>query len=509
MRSRSITPMLLAAWVSITTPAWASHAFYVGKSLTDNGNVLIGGTGEEVSSHWLEIVPAADHGADETVEVGVTQAASIPGERTTIPQVGHSYRYLSMSYSDFVGFPAPLTNGGINEHEVAVRDVWAPSRHALVDMTPTPQHGPQYSDLARLVLERARTAREGVELIGRLIDRYGYSTYGGNTHLIADPDEAWVVWEFAGGQGLWAAERLGKDDVRVLHPGYIEDFPRDYEDDPDYMGSANLVSFARQQGWFDPDAGDAFNLFEVYGQQDAEARTGGFKYMTQAQLEQATRDMAPVSVADMIERVRDPRISDDEAGYGQVASLRHGVDADMVRIWVAPTGSIAAPYIPWWLGVQQVPMGYGKHRYLTEDAGSTFLNPDYRAQEATDFAGRRFKQVLYRMCEHPRLYRPVVTRALQGFERQSRADIGWVEDSARTLIAQGQRTQARKLLTFYANARADKAMDLGETLADALGAYSELVSGQRRPRGQQINNESGETVNCLAGANPDQPADTQ
>ena len=97
--------------------------------------------------------------------------------------------------------PAPLTNGGLNEHGVAVRDVWSPSSERLRAMTPADQRGLNYSDLARVVLERARTAREGVELIGELIARHGEATYGGNSHLIADAGEGWVVVEFAGGAG--------------------------------------------------------------------------------------------------------------------------------------------------------------------------------------------------------------------------------------------------------------------------------------------------------------------
>lgn len=50
MRSRTLT--LLALLVDATT---ASYAFYVGKALTEDGSVMVGGTGEEVSSHWLEI----------------------------------------------------------------------------------------------------------------------------------------------------------------------------------------------------------------------------------------------------------------------------------------------------------------------------------------------------------------------------------------------------------------------------------------------------------------------
>ncbi|RKR03462.1 peptidase C69-like protein [Kushneria sinocarnis] len=509
MTRSPIIATLAAALMTLSPSGWASHAFYIGKHLTESGGVLVGGTGEEVSSHWLEIVPAADHKPDETLKVGVTEAAAMPGRLIEIPEVRHTYRYLSMSYSDYEGFPAPLTNGGVNEHQVAVRDVWATARKELIDMTPTPQRGVQYSDLARLVLERAKTAREGVELIGDLIAKHGYATYGGNTHLIADPDEAWVVWEFPGGQGLWAAERLGPDDVRVLYPGYIQDFPQDYRNNPDYMGSKNLISFAEQKGWFDPDSGEPFNVFRVYGRQDTQARTGGYKYMSQAELEEATREMAPVSEQDMIERVRDYRISDDEAGYGQVVTLEKGIDPDMVRIWVAPTGSVAAPYVPWWLGVQQVPLSFAQHRYLTRGAGSHFLNPDYALQEASDFAGRRFKQVMYYMCEKPDIYRPMVQDMLRGFEQQSFNDIGWVEDSARTLIKQGKRDRAESLLTFYSTTRANDAMQLGRTLVDGLAAHTRLVSGERRPSGDQINDQGGETVNCLTGADPDQPKNAQ
>lgn len=34
----------------------------------------------------------------------------------------------------------------------------------------SPQTGPQYSDLAKAIMERATTAREAVEIIGALID---------------------------------------------------------------------------------------------------------------------------------------------------------------------------------------------------------------------------------------------------------------------------------------------------------------------------------------------------
>jgi hypothetical protein len=502
-------PTWLAALSALLDTATASYAFYVGKNLSANNATLLGGTGEEVSSHWLQIFPAADHPPDSIFTVGVTPDATLPGNLINITQVAHTFRYISMEYSDYEGFPAPLTNGGVNEKGVGVRDVWASNRDELYYMTPDPQTGIQYSDLARLVLERASTALEGVEIIGQLIAEYGYATYGGNSHLIADKDEGWVVWEFAGGEKLWAAERLGPDEVRVSYPGYIEDFPLDFENSSDYMGSPNIVTFAVEQGWWNPNGTEPFNIFKIYGVQGESytARDGGFKYMSQAALENATLAMAPVTEEDLMERVRDPRIADDEAGYGQVLSLYDFPETDLIRIWIAPTGSVTAPFNPWWVGVQNVPAEYGEHRYLTKDAASTFLNPDYQLQEASLFAGRLYKRLMYYTCSNPDALLPLIVDMLEGFENQSRSDIDWVENSAQLLIDNGQRDAARQLLTHYSSTRAYQALEMGGTMVDALEAYVKVTGQWRAPNGTEINDagEGAETVNCLVGLDPDQP----
>jgi dipeptidase len=504
---------LIPALLCLIPTCSASYAFYVGKGLTHDGSVMLGGTGEEVSSHWLELFPAKDHAPNATITVGVTEDASMPGKLINISQVPHTFRYLSMEYSDFEGFPAPLTNGGVNEKGVAVRDVWAQNRDDLIAMTPNPQTGLQYSDLARAVLERASTAREGVEIIGNLISENGYADYGGNSHLIADANEGWVVWQMSGGQKLWAAERLGDNDVRVLYPGYIEDFPLDFANSTDYMGSSNIVSFAIEQGWWSPNGTQPFNIFNAYGVQGGNytARNGGYKYMSQASLEEATRDMAPVTEQDLIARVRDYRISDDEAGYGQVVSLYPNMHPDLIRIWVAPTSSVTAPFNPWWLGVNSIPPEYGQHRYLTKDAASTFLDTDFQFQEATHFAGRIFKQVLYYTCSDPNTYLPIVQNMLHGFENSSFSDVEWVQKSAQTLVENGMQYEARELLTFVAHARAEKALGLGRTMVDALDAYVKLTGQFRMPSGSRINDpgEGAETVNCLVGWDPDRPAGEQ
>ena len=77
------------------------------------------------------------------------------GKLIKIPQAPQTYKHIRVSYSYYLGVPAPLTNGGLNEYGVAVRSIWSTSRKELINMTPKNQKGLSYSDLSRIVLERA------------------------------------------------------------------------------------------------------------------------------------------------------------------------------------------------------------------------------------------------------------------------------------------------------------------------------------------------------------------
>jgi len=479
----AISAFLVAARAS------ASYAIYVGKNLTADGSVLIGGSGDEVSSHWLEIVPARDYPAGAMVTVGVTEEAFMPGRLSEIPQVRHTFRYLTMNYSEYEGLPPPLTNGGLNEYNVAARDVWSPSRSELVDMTPTDQTGPQYSDLSRIVMERARTAREAVEIVGRLIDDYGYSTYGGNSHMFADENEGWVLIDFAGGQGLWIAERLGPEDVRMSYPGYIHEIPLDFRDRDDFMGSANFVSFAIEQGWYDPDSGESFNVTKIYGVDEE-------RYPRSA-MEQELRDAAPIDLRRMMNAVRDPRISKDSTGYGQVARLRDNGRPELNLLWIAPTGSVTAPFIPYRIGITEVAPQFGKHRYLTKGEATRFVTRDWAIQEATEFAGRTFKRLMYYTCERPEVFLPEVTEALTAFENRLIAEQVAVVDTANTLHEAGREDLAARYLTDYSRQAGLEGLRLGNALLGSIEARTVTQYGLRRPEGAEMSRLSYDRVDCL------------
>lgn len=472
-----------------STPAWSSYAIYVGKNLSSDGSVLLGGSGDEPSSHWLEVVPAQDHPSGSMITVGVTSTAILPGELMEIPQVGHTYRYLTMNYSEYEGFPPPLTNGGLNEHNVAARDVWSPSREALVAMTPNPQRGPQYSDLSRIAMERARTAREAVEILGALIDEYGFSTYGGNSHLFADENEGWVFLNFAGGQGLWVAERLGPDDVRMLYPGYIHDIPLDFHDRDSYRGSENFIRFAIANGWFDPDAGQPFNVTHVYGIDE--------ERYPRSDMEAELRSNAPVTLRRMMDAVRDPRISKDSTGYGQVTQLHDSGNSDLNLLWVAATQSVTAPFIPYRIGVTSIAPQFGRHRYLSKDEAKSLLTSDWQIQEATEFAVRTFKRLLYFTCDRPDEFLPEVTRAFTAFENRMIDEQTKLEETVKALYTAGKPNLARNYLTQYSKDRGAEGLVLGNALLTSIEARTRIQYGLREPQTQQLSEVWGERLNCL------------
>jgi len=488
MRNYASAVLVAACLLLVSVPAAASYGIYVGRQLTADGSVYLGGSGDEVSSHWLEIIPARQHAADATVTVGVDGTAVLPGELTEIPQVPQTARYITMNYSEYEGFPPPLTNGGLNEHGVAARDIWSDSRPELIALTPNPQRGPNYSDLSRIVMERATSAEEAVMIVGDLINRYGYSSYGGNSHLFADAKEGWVLIEYAGGKGLWIARRLGQDEVFMSYPGYIGEIPLDYQQHPDYHGSDNFVDFAVEQGWFDPGSERPFIADEVYG-------TSLIRY-PRAEMEAELRAAAPITLRKMLNAVRDRRIAKDSTGYGQVAVLRNDVRRELRTLWVAPTGSVTAPFIPWRIGVTSVPPEYGKHRYLTKGESRRFLTEDWQIQEASLFVGRLFKRLMYFTCDRPSKFLPEVTEALTAFEDRMIGEQADLEATTMLLYEAGQERLAGQTLTRYAHTAAGEALELGAALLASIEARTRVLYGLRSPQTDEMSRLDYQMVSC-------------
>ena len=453
-----------------------SYGIYIGRNHTADGIAYLAGYGDEPSSHWLEIVPAQDHPAGATVRVGVTPQADMPGHLSQIPQAPRTARNMRVSYSYYLGVPAPLTNGGLNEHGVAVRDIWSTSCEALIAMTPADQTGPNYSDLARLVVERARTAREGVDLIAALIAEHGYSTYGGNSHIIADPQEAWVVIEFAGGRGLWVAERLGPDSIRASRPGHIGVVP-DAPDD-NFLYPDHFFETAIEQGWYDPAQGP-FDVNRIYG--DGKGRWEGVSWVEDEMRRRATRP-GKIGLEDVFWSISTERLTGDTAGYGQVVPLTHPRHTALRMMWHAPVGPVSAPLLPVFMGQQSVPVAYRQHRYLTTGESHRFLDcrkeekdPDTvslvpQGVETGQAAVHAFKRLMHLAFQKPDPMLAEVWTHWRAVERSVSGAVTEVLRSAEILLDAGEAGLAAQVLEDFSHARMAQSLADCQVMADAMHA---------------------------------------
>jgi hypothetical protein len=364
---------------------------------------------------------------------------------------------------------------------VAARDISCGSRAELRAMTPNPQRGLSYSDFSRAALERARSAREAARIVGELCEQYGEATYGGNSHLFADAQEGWVVVELAGGKNLWFAARLGPDEVRVVRGGcgFLEtgeiEVPADFPSSPNFMGARNLVSFAVEQGWYDPKSGKPLSLNRTYLSHQT-------KPEAERQMEQILRASAPrMTVEQMIDAVRNPLITRESAGYGQVAHLRAVAHPDLATTWFALASSITSPFIPFRVGVEDVPPEFKRHRYLTEGEAERFIAADQIGLESSRSAFLAFKRLFYLTCPRWQLFRDEVVTALRGFEGRRVREAGDVERTAQRLYDAGEARLARRYLTYYSSTEALEGLRLTESLTQSLEARIRALFGGEEP----------------------------
>ena len=459
-----------------------SYAIYVGKNLTHSGVAFLAGYGDEPSSHWLEVVPRTTHAAGSSIVVGATDKADLPGVLSEIPQATETASHVRVCYSFYKGTPAPLTNGGLNEYGVAVRDVWSPSRPELVAMTPTTQSGPNYSELCRIVLERAKSAREGVELIASLIAEHGHVSYGGNSHLIADDNEAWMVIEFAGGEGLWAAERLGPDSIRVSRPGYIENIPPEGDGGRDFLWSPNFISFASEKGWYEAGIGTPFNVNTIYG--DGLHRWAGVRWV-EGELSAKAAGPQKIGIQDIMYFLRTERLTGDSAGYGQVVPLFNSPQAELRMIWHAHIGAASAPFTPVFLGINCVPEEFRQHRYLTHPESQLFIDarrPHVRSVvprgiESTRSATQVFKRLQYLAFQHSDVFIPELHATWQAVENRLVVEVANVVKLAELALLAGERSLAVQYLTSYTEGELLKALDMAEKMAIAMELRTKVLFG--------------------------------
>jgi len=160
----------------------------------------------------------------------------------SIPQVDETYSWVGAKTYDKWGIGM-----GINEFNVSIFDNDADTREKLEG-----EKGLHDNDLCRLVLERSKSAEEGVAVLTSLVERYGQAATG-EIYTIADPEEVWLVETT---NKHWVAKRI-EEGIEVRANQY------QITDDWD-MASEDIIEFALENGWC---YGDSFNFAEAYSEE--------------------------------------------------------------------------------------------------------------------------------------------------------------------------------------------------------------------------------------------------
>jgi dipeptidase len=260
--------------LALTTVGLGCTTFAVTKSASAEGSVFVGHTNDGFSPGDIggsikedmvsfRYIPAQNHTPgslrpiiyDPNSGAKLVNSSIVSQENDTIigyiNQVEHTYGYLTGVY------------GIINECQLMSGECTDYSK-----VFPDAKEGKRIfysSELSNIAMERCKTAKEAVNLTGRLIDDFGY--YGsGETLIFADPREVWVI-EMCGGTpsgrgGYWAAQRVSDGEVFVAANEF-----RIREIDPeneDQLFSQNLFSDAEKMGWYCP-ADGPMDWTEVFG----------------------------------------------------------------------------------------------------------------------------------------------------------------------------------------------------------------------------------------------------
>lgn len=216
----------------------------VGRLASSDGSVMTSHSCDGNYRTWLEIFPHQKFentvmhpvywGMLHTEEKWDMTNVTKKGE---IPEVAETYAFLNTAY--------PC----LNEKQLAIGETTIYGREELINTDGLFL----IEELEKIALQRCRTAREGIALIGKLAEEYGYADLA-ECITLADPKEVWQLEIAGSGKGkpsaIWCAQRIPDENV-----GVCANIPRisdvDFKNHDYFMYSTDLQNVAKKLGYWD------------------------------------------------------------------------------------------------------------------------------------------------------------------------------------------------------------------------------------------------------------------
>ena len=231
--------------------------------------------------------------ADACTNFIVTRGASTDGSNMVTYAAdshglyGSLYQYVPAKYTPFMSVTEWDTGrylGQIRQAEVTYRTLSNSNEHSLFITETTfggrpeledPKGGIDYGSLIYITLQRAKTAREAIDIIVDLANTYGYCSSGESFSLI-DQQEAWIMELIGKGPNdkgiVWVARRIPDGYVSAhANQARITTFP--WDDPENCLYAPDVAEVARKFGWFKGEDKD-FSFSDAYAPADFGALRG-------------------------------------------------------------------------------------------------------------------------------------------------------------------------------------------------------------------------------------------
>ncbi|MCX6244933.1 MAG: C69 family dipeptidase [Bacteroidetes bacterium] len=222
--------LLMVAGSAIRTQACTNFLFTRGATV--DGSVMITYSADSHTLYGeLYYKPAKDYPAGAMMDVYEWDTGKKLGQ---IPQVRHTYSVV----------------GNMNEYQVALGETTFGGREELFHQ---PTAIVDYGSMMYLAMQRAKTAREALQVMTDLVEKYGYYSEG-ESISVSDKNEAWIFEIIGKGEkekgAVWVARRI-PDGYVCAHANQarITQFP--LNDPENCIYSKDVITFARAKGWFD------------------------------------------------------------------------------------------------------------------------------------------------------------------------------------------------------------------------------------------------------------------
>ena len=193
---------------------------------------------------YLTLIPAADHPNGSMHQIYDFDSGEYLGE---IPEVPHTYRVV----------------GNMNEHQLFIGESTFDGREELWISNGIMDYG----SLINVTLQRARTAREAINILTGLVKEYGYHS-SGESFSIGDPEEVWYLELIGKGAkhkgAVWVALKIPNGSVSV-HANFARITTFNLSDTQNVLASDDVISFAKDNGYYPKTSPDShFSFSDAY-----------------------------------------------------------------------------------------------------------------------------------------------------------------------------------------------------------------------------------------------------